>query len=164
MPDSNGVVLVPALTGLGAPEWDPYARGAIFGLTRGANSAHIARAAMESIPLQVGDLIGAMTTDSGHSLHSLRADGGVTVNSLVMQTLADVLGIRVETAALAESTALGAAYLAGLAVGVWSKPEDLPMLQHGRPDLRARPRRRRPHRTPAASLGRGGQALAEVGA
>jgi glycerol kinase len=128
VPDSNGVVLVPALTGLGAPEWDPYARGAIFGLTRGANAAHIARAAMESIPLQVGDLIGAMTADSGHSLHSLRADGGVTVNTLVMQTLADVLGIRVETAALAESTALGAAYLAGLAVGVWSKPEDLPML------------------------------------
>ena len=128
VPDSNGVVLVPALTGLGAPEWDPYARGAIFGLTRGANSAHIARAAMESIPLQVGDLIGAMTADSGHSLHSLRADGGVTVNSLVMQTLADVLGIRVETAALAESTGLGAAYLAGLAVGVWSKPDDLPML------------------------------------
>ena len=128
VPDSNGVVLVPALTGLGAPEWDPYARGAIFGLTRGANSAHVARAAMESIPLQVGDLIGAMTTDSGHSLHSLRADGGVTVNTLVMQTLADVLGIRVETAAMAESTALGAAYLAGLAVGVWTGPEDLPML------------------------------------
>ncbi len=128
VPDSNGVVLVPALTGLGAPEWDPYARGAIFGLTRGANSAHVARAAMESIPLQVGDLIGAMTADSGHSLHSLRADGGVTVNALVMQTLADVLGIRVETAALAESTALGAAYLAGLAVGVWSDPEDLAML------------------------------------
>jgi glycerol kinase len=128
VPDSNGVVLVPALTGLGAPEWDPYARGAIFGLTRGANAAHVARAACESIPLQVGDLIGAMTADSGHSLHSLRADGGVTVNTLVMQTLADVLGIRVETAALAESTALGAAYLAGLAVGVWSGPEDLPML------------------------------------
>ena len=129
VPDSNGVVLVPALTGLGAPEWDPYARGAIFGLTRGANSAHIARAAMESIPLQVGDLMGAMTADSGHALHSLRADGGVTVNTLVMQTLADVLGIRVETAALAESTALGAAYLAGLAVGVWSKPEDLAILR-----------------------------------
>jgi len=127
--DSNGVVVVPALTGLGAPEWDPYARGAIFGLTRGANSAHITRAAMESIPLQVGDLVGAMTADSGHGLHSLRADGGVTVNTLVMQTLADVLGIEVQTAALAESTALGAAYLAGHAVGVWRTPDDLPLLR-----------------------------------
>ncbi len=128
VPDSNGVVVVPALTGLGAPEWDPYARGAIFGLTRGANSAHVTRAAMESIPLQVGDLVGAMTADSGHGLHSLRADGGVTVNTLVMQTLADVLGIEVHTAALAESTALGAAYLAGHAVGVWQTPDDLPLL------------------------------------
>ncbi len=126
--DSNGVVLVPALTGLGAPEWDPYARGAIFGLTRGANAAHIARAALESIPLQVGDLIGAMSTDSGRPLHSLRADGGVTVNSLVMQTLADVLDMPVHVAAMAESTALGAAYLAGKAVGVWKSPADLPML------------------------------------
>ena len=129
VPDSNGVVLVPALTGLGAPEWDPYARGAIFGLTRGANSAHITRAAMESIALQVGDLIGAMVDDSGHELHALRADGGVTVNSLVMQTLADVLGIPVDVAAMAESTALGVAYLAGLATGVWSGPDDLAMLR-----------------------------------
>jgi glycerol kinase len=128
VPDSNGVVLVPALTGLGAPEWDPYARGAIFGLTRGANSAHIARAAMDSIPLQVGDLVGAMVADSGHEVTSLRADGGVTVNSLVMQTLANLLAIPVHTAAMAESTALGAAYLAGRAVGVWSVPADLPML------------------------------------
>ena len=127
--DSNGVVLVPALTGLGAPEWDPYARGAIFGLTRGANSAHVARAAMESIPLQVGDLVGTMVADSGHGLHALRADGGVTVNTLVMQTLADVVGIRVDVAAMAESTALGVAYLAGLAVGVWNGPDDLPMLR-----------------------------------
>jgi glycerol kinase len=128
VPDSNGVVLVPALTGLGAPEWDPYARGAIFGLTRGANSAHIARAAMESIPLQVNDLIGAMVDDSGHALHLVRADGGVTVNTLVMQTLANVLSIPVHVAAMAESTALGAAFLAGRAVGVWSGPEDVPML------------------------------------
>jgi len=128
VPDSGGVVLVPALTGLGAPEWDPYARGAIFGLTRGANSAHVARAALESIPLQVGDLIGAMSADSGRPLHSLRADGGVTVNELVMQTLADVLEMPVHVAAMAESTALGAAYLAGRAVGVWDSPADLPML------------------------------------
>lgn len=128
VPDSNGVVLVPALTGLGAPEWDPYARGAVFGLTRGANSAHLARAALESIGLQVGDLVGAMTADSGHALHRLRCDGGVTVNALVMQSLANILGVPVDVAAMAESTALGAAYLAGLATGVWSGPDDLPML------------------------------------
>ena len=129
VPDSNGVVFVPALTGLGAPEWDPYARGAIFGLTRGAGAAHIARAAMESIPLQVGDLVGVMAADSGHELSTLRVDGGVTVNSLVMQTLANVLEIPVQVAAMAESTALGAAYLAGLATGVWNSPEDLAMLR-----------------------------------
>lgn len=128
VPDSGGVVLVPALTGLGAPEWDPYARGAIFGLTRGANSAHVARAALESIPLQVADLTDAMVADAGHPIASVRADGGVTVNGLVMQTLADVLAVPVHTAALAESTALGAAYLAGRATGVWRHPADLPLL------------------------------------
>ncbi len=128
VPDSNGVIFVPALTGLGAPEWDPLARGAIFGLTRGATDAHVARAAMEAIPLQVGDLVAAMAADSGAALESLRVDGGVTVNRLVMQTLADVLGVPVHTAEMAESTALGAAYLAGRAVGVWRTPEDLPML------------------------------------
>ncbi len=129
VPDSNGVILVPALTGLGAPEWDPLARGAIFGLTRGATNAHIARAAMESIPLQVADLAQAMVTDSGHGLAELRVDGGVTVNSLVMQTLADLLEIPVHTAAMAESTALGAAYLAGLATGVWRSADELAMLR-----------------------------------
>jgi glycerol kinase len=129
VPDSNGVVFVPALTGMGAPEWDPYARGAIFGLTRGAKAAHIARAGMEAIPLQVADLIGAMAADSGYSIPELRVDGGVTVNELVMQTLADVLAIPVDRALVAESTALGAAYLAGLAVGVFSGPEDLPVLR-----------------------------------
>lgn len=130
VPDSNGVVFVPALTGLGAPEWDPLARGAIFGLTRGATNAHVARAAMEAIPLQLADLMGAMTVESGRELHSIRADGGVTVNTLVMRTLANVLGIDVACAEMAESTALGAAYLAGKAAGVWRNPEDLPML-HG---------------------------------
>lgn len=129
VPDSNGVVLVPALTGLGAPTWDPHARGAIFGLTRGATDAHVARAAMEAIPLQLADLMDAMTGESGHSLHEVRADGGVTVNTLVMQALADVLGIPVRCAEMAESTALGAAYLAGRAVGIWSEPDDLPMLR-----------------------------------
>lgn len=129
VPDSNGVVFVPALTGLGAPKWDPHARGAIFGLTRGATDAHVARAAMDAIPLQLADLMDAMIGESGHALHSVRADGGVTVNTLVMQTLADVLDIEVHCAEMSESTALGAAYLAGLAVGVWSGPEDLPMLR-----------------------------------
>lgn len=128
VPDSGGVVFVPALTGLGAPEWDPYARGAIFGLTRGATRAHIARAGMEAIPLQVMDLAGAMVTDSGHAMPALRVDGGVTVNELVMQTLADLLMVPVNRALVAESTALGAAYLAGHAVGVWSEPADLPAL------------------------------------
>jgi len=126
--DSGGVVFVPALTGLGAPEWDPYARGAIFGLTRGATKAHVARAGMESIPLQVMDLVGAMVAESGHQMPALRVDGGVTVNELVMQTLADLLGVPVNRALVAESTALGAAYLAGYATGVWTRPEDLPAM------------------------------------
>ncbi len=128
VPDSGGVVLVPALTGLGAPLWDPYARGAMFGLTRGATTAHLARAGMEAIPLQVMDLIEAMVNDSGHALPRLRVDGGVTVNELVMQTLADLLGVPIDRALVPESTALGAAYLAGLASGVWEKPGDLPAL------------------------------------
>jgi glycerol kinase len=129
VPDSGGVILVPALTGMGAPEWDPYARGAIFGLTRGAKRAHIARAGMESIPLQVMDLIGAMVADSGHEMPALRVDGGVTVNTLVMQTLADLLGVPVHRALVPESTALGVAYLAGLATGAFSSPADLPVLR-----------------------------------
>jgi len=127
--DSGGVVFVPALTGLGAPEWDPYARGAIFGLTRGATDAHIARAGLEAIPLQVGDLIGAMVADSGRDIPALRVDGGVAKNDFVMQTLADVLGITVQRAQVAESTGLGAAYLAGLATGVWADPSELPALR-----------------------------------
>ena len=129
VPDSDGVIFVPALTGLGAPEWDPLARGAIFGLTRGSTDAHVARAAMDAVSLQLGDLISAMETESGEKLHAMRADGGVTVNGLIMQTLADVLVARVECAEMTESTALGAAYLAGRAVGVWASPDDLPMLR-----------------------------------
>ena len=129
VPDSGGVVFVPALTGLGAPQWDPHARGAMFGLTRGATRAHVARAAMEAIPLQVMDLLEAMVADSGHAMARLRADGGVTVNELVMQTLADLLGVPVDRALVPESTALGAAYLAGYATGVWSQPADLPALR-----------------------------------
>lgn len=128
VPDSGGVILVPALTGMGAPEWDPYARGAVFGLTRGATRAHIARAGMESIPLQVMDLIAAMVADSGHEIPALRVDGGVTVNTLVMQTLADLVGVPVHRALVPESTALGVAYLAGLATSVFTSSADLPAL------------------------------------
>jgi len=128
VPDSGGVIFVPALTGLGAPVWDPYARGTIVGLTRGSTAAHIARAGMEAIPLQVSDLLDVMIEDSGRSITTLRADGGVTVNELIMQTLADVLGIPIDRAQVAESTALGVTYLAGLSTGVWNSPDDLPAL------------------------------------
>jgi glycerol kinase len=127
--DSGGVVMVPALTGMGAPVWDAYARGAILGLTRGSTDAHVARAAMESIPLQLSDLTEVMVEDAGRPLAALRVDGGVTVNALVMQTLADLLGIPIHTAEVAESTALGVAYLAGLATDVWAGPGDLPALR-----------------------------------
>jgi glycerol kinase len=120
--------MVPALTGFGAPVWDAYARGAVLGLTRGSTDAHVARAGMESIALQVGDLADVLAGDAGGELASIRVDGGVTVNELVMQTLADVLGVPVHRALVAESTALGAAFLAGLAVGVWDAPADLPVL------------------------------------
>jgi len=117
--DANGVVFVPAFTGLGAPHWDGYARGAIAGLTLGASAAHIARAALESIALQTADVLEAMRADSGIELRELRVDGGATVNNLLMQIQADLAGIPVVRARLPEVTALGAAYLAGLAVGFW---------------------------------------------
>lgn len=117
--DSNGVVLVPAFAGLGAPHWDPYARAALVGMTRGTSRAHIARAALEGIALQATDVLGAMESDSGAPLTQLRADGGAAANNLLMQIQADVLGIEVVRPKNAESTVLGAAYLAGLAVGYW---------------------------------------------
>jgi glycerol kinase len=122
--DTNGVVFVPAFTGLGTPHWDGYARGAIVGLTLGATSAHIARATLESIALQSADVLEAMRRDSGIALSELRVDGGASVNDLLMQIQADVAGIPVIRARTAETTALGAAYLAGLAVGFWS-PETI---------------------------------------
>jgi glycerol kinase len=118
--DTNGVVFVPAFTGLGTPHWDGYARGAIVGLTLGATPAHIARATLESIALQSADVLDAMRRDSGIELSELRVDGGASVNDLLMQIQADVAGIPVVRARTAETTALGAAYLAGLAVGFWS--------------------------------------------
>lgn len=117
--DANGVVLVPAFAGLGAPHWDQYARGALVGLTRGSSRAHIARAALEGIALQATDVLGAMQADSGLALSQLRVDGGAAANNLLMQIQADVLGIEVVRPKNAEATVLGAAYLAGLAVGYW---------------------------------------------
>ncbi len=119
VPDSGGVVLVPAFAGLGAPHWDQYARGTIVGLTRGSNRAHIARAALEGIACQAMDVLLAMQSDSGVPIAELRVDGGAAANNLLMQMQADVLGVKVLRPRNAESTALGAAYLAGLAVGFW---------------------------------------------
>ena len=123
--DSDGVHFVPAFTGLGAPHWDQYARGAIVGLTRGSSSAHIARAALESIAFQTVDVIRAMEADSGIRLAELRVDGGATANDLLMQFQADLLGVPVVRPKVRETTALGAAYLAGLAVGFWDSVEEI---------------------------------------
>jgi glycerol kinase len=120
VPDNGGVYLVPAFVGLGAPHWDPYARGALFGLTRGSSAGHIARATLESIAFQTADLLEAMEADSGTPLAELRVDGGATANDLLMQFQADLLGCPVVRPRVRETTALGAAYLAGLAVGYWS--------------------------------------------
>jgi glycerol kinase len=117
--DSGGVYFVPAFVGLGAPHWDSYARGAVFGLTRGTTAGHLARAAVESIAYQVADLLDAMRKDSGDSVHELRVDGGAAANDSLMQFQADILGVPVVRPAVTETTALGAAILAGLAVGFW---------------------------------------------
>ncbi len=119
VPDSGGVVFVPAFVGLGAPHWDAYARGAVFGLTRGTTAAHLARAALEAIAFQSADLIAAMQADSGLALTELRVDGGAAANNLLMQCQADLLGVPVVRPQVIETTAFGAAALAGLAVGVW---------------------------------------------
>jgi glycerol kinase len=123
--DNGGVYLVPAFVGLGAPYWDPYARGAIAGLTRGSTAGHIARATLESIAYQTRDVVEAMTADSGLALAGLRADGGAAENHLLMQFQADILGAPVEVPTITETTALGAAYLAGLAVGFWRDLDEL---------------------------------------
>ena len=125
VPDTGGVVLVPAFSGLGAPHWDQHARGALLGMTRGTSKAHIARAALEGIALQVTDVLESMQADSGVSLSELRVDGGASANNMLMQLQADLLGVRVVRPKNAESTALGAAYLAGLGVGYWSDTEAL---------------------------------------
>jgi glycerol kinase len=125
VPDTGGVVFVPAFTGLGAPQWDAYARGTIVGLTRGTTKAHIARAVLEAIACQSAELLTAMCADSGVACPQLRVDGGAAGNDLLMQIQADLLGVPVVRPKVTETTALGAAYLAGLATGVWKSPESL---------------------------------------
>jgi len=125
VPDSAGVFMVPAFAGLGAPHWDPLARGAILGLTRGVTAAHVARATLESIAYQVADVLQAMVADAGTPVAVLRVDGGAAASDLLMQFQADILGVPVERPAITETTALGAAYLAGLGVGLWRSPGDL---------------------------------------
>ncbi|MBT8269136.1 MAG: glycerol kinase GlpK [Bacteroidia bacterium] len=123
--DNGGVLFVPALTGLGAPHWDPYARGAIFGLTRGSNSGHIARATLEGIACQVHDIVRAMEQDSAQPCTQLRVDGGASSNDLLMQIQSDLFGFQVVRSKVQETTALGAAYLAGLATGFYESVEEL---------------------------------------
>jgi glycerol kinase len=123
--DTGGVYLVPAFVGLGAPYWDPYARGTIVGLTRGSGRAEIVRAALEAAAYQTRDVAQAMEADSGIQLRELRVDGGMVANNWLMQFQADMLGVPVQRPLVAETTALGAAYLAGLAVGFWAGLDDI---------------------------------------
>ena len=122
---NNGVYIVPAFTGLGAPYWDMYARGSIFGLTRGANRNHIIRAALEAIAYQTMDVIGAMEQDTGLRINRLKVDGGASKNNFLMQFQSDVIGAKVQRAQVMETTALGAAYLAGLYAGVWTSADEI---------------------------------------
>jgi glycerol kinase len=137
VPDNGGVYLVPAFAGLGAPHWDPYARGTIVGITRGTTAGHIARAAIESIAFQVADLLSAVKDDSGIELAELRVDGGAAANDGLLQFQADLLGAVVVRPQVTETTALGAAYLAGLAVGFWDSADAL--ARHWRIDRRFEP-------------------------
>ena len=125
VPSTDGVYVVPAFVGLGAPYWDMYARGSIFGLTRGTTKAHLIRATLESLAYQTRDVLSAMESDSGVKLKGLRVDGGASANNLLMQFQSDILGTTVERPEVIETTALGAAYLAGLAVGFWKKEQIL---------------------------------------
>lgn len=123
--DTDGVYFVPAFVGLGAPYWDMEAKGAIFGLTRGTNKAHVTRAALESLAYQTRDVVGAMEEDAGFRLQQLNVDGGAVKNDLLMQFQADILGTKVVRPNVQETTALGAAYLAGLAVGYWESQQEI---------------------------------------
>jgi glycerol kinase len=125
VPDNGGVYFVPAFAGLGAPHWDAYARGSVFGLTRGTTAGHLARAALEAIAYQSADVLTAMQKDAGITLTELRVDGGAAANNLLMQFQADLLGVPVVRPQVLETTALGAGYLAGLAVGYWRDNADV---------------------------------------
>ncbi len=125
VPDTNGCYVVPAFTGLGAPYWDQYARGAIFGLTRGVGRNHVVRATLESLAYQTADVLDAMRKDAGIALNALRVDGGASANDFLMQFQSDIVGVPVERPACIETTALGAACLAGLSAGLWSGPDEL---------------------------------------
>jgi len=125
VPDAGGVYVVPAFAGLGAPHWNQHARGTVFGLTRGSSSAHIARAALDSIAYQTYDVLKAMEADAGITISELRVDGGATVNNSLMQFQSDILHCKVVRPTITETTALGAAYLAGLAVGYWKNIEEI---------------------------------------
>ena len=125
VPDSCGLYVVPAFVGLGAPYWDPYARGAVLGITRGAGKNHLVRATLESMAYQTSDLIKAMTEDLDNCLLSLKVDGGACANNFLMQFQADILNCRVERPVCIETTSLGAAYLAGLASGFWDSIDDI---------------------------------------
>jgi glycerol kinase len=130
VPDTGGVYVVPAFTGLGAPWWDPYARGTIVGITRGTTRAHIARAVVEAMALQTADVVEAITRASGTTMPEMRVDGGASVMNLLCQYQADLLGVPVRRAAVQETTALGAAFLAGLAEGVWESPAAVNAIWH----------------------------------
>jgi len=125
VPDSGGVTLVPAFTGLGAPYWDPHARGTLLGLSRGSGAAHIARAALEAIAMQSVDLVEAMARDGAAPLAELRVDGGAAANDLLMQMQADLLGVPVLRPRQLETTAFGAACLAALGGGLWTRPQEI---------------------------------------
>lgn len=125
VPTTDGVYMVPAFVGLGSPYWDSDVKGAVFGLTRGTTKEHFIRAALEALAYQTKDVLGAMVTDSGYPVHTLRVDGGAAANDFLMQFQSDILGIPVERPSVNETTALGAAYLAGLAVGFWSGADEL---------------------------------------
>jgi glycerol kinase len=141
---TDDVYLVPAFAGLGTPDWDSYARGTLVGMTRGTTRAHIARAALEAIALQSADVFAAMTRDAGIPLQELRVDGGASRNNLLMQMQADFLGVPVVRPQVTETTALGAAYLAGLATGFWSDAQEI--ASQWRADRRFEPRLAEPER------------------
>jgi glycerol kinase len=145
VPDAGGVVFVPAFVGLGAPHWDPHAGGLMIGLRRDTQPGHIARAALESIALQVADVLEAMHSETGTPLEALRVDGGAAVNDLMMQFQADVLGVPVVRPRVTETTALGAAYLAGLATGFWPSPDEVRAKRQG--DTRFEPKMSSEERT-----------------